>query len=265
MKNGWKIYVFEHDPYSSELAESLQLVFGLERRSVNVTYGDNRKQIINKVKKAINGDHERILTVLGHGYAHKMTYGLCKHVADSRSDGYVYYHFDQHGDIGHIWTRITHGGFVARLFNDTKAQDVVFSDEPDFNSRALARGLDVDDTGASLMTNKNVPDAYCSFDLDCMRYEEIKTGWPGGTMHSIALLNEVENIKTKKDIISADVLGYSGERDAKSHVMYAVLMETLIGGGRVDEFKSLHEIAKNGRIDYQDMLKEFKSIGSCGR
>ncbi|MFH1106255.1 MAG: hypothetical protein V1731_03560, partial [Candidatus Aenigmatarchaeota archaeon] len=86
MRNGWKIYVLEHDPHSKELSESLQWLFELEKRKIFVTYGDTKSQIMNNVKSSIDGARGRILTVYGHGSAHKLTYGLCKHVADKRSD-----------------------------------------------------------------------------------------------------------------------------------------------------------------------------------
>ncbi len=263
MKDGWKIYVLEHDAHSTELAESLQHVFPLERRDADVTFGQNRSQIMSAVRKSVDGDHERILTLLGNGYAHKMTYGLCKHVADKRSGGYVYYHFDAHGDLGRIDARITHGGFVARLFNDTNAQDVVFFGhwfDTDYCHRYLARGLDMSVEEFDGMRNPNAPDAYCSFDLDCLEAAEIKTGFPGGMMSVPELVGEIGLVKVKKKIISADVLGYAGERDAKSHLAYAIVMEALMAGSRVETFMELHDAAKRGKLDYDGMISEFGKI-----
>ncbi|MFH1105825.1 MAG: hypothetical protein V1731_01270, partial [Candidatus Aenigmatarchaeota archaeon] len=222
---------------------------------------DTKSQIMNNVKSSIDGARGRILTVYGHGSAHKLTYGLCKHVADKRSDGYVYYHFDQHGDVGHVWTKISSGGFVSNLFNDTKAQDVIFSEESDFNRRALARGMDMSDEELRKLINQNATDAYCSFDLDCMRQEEIKTGWAGGWMYVDDLVEKIEKVNAKRRIISADILGYSGARDPKSHLTYAIAIEKLIGGDRIGMLRMLHGAAKTGKMNYEDMMSEFKLLG----
>ncbi len=188
-----------------------------------------------QVKKKIKANGSRILSVTGHGEYHFFTYGLCC-LADRLSERYGYIHIDHHCDSWRLpieaWHRkIGCGSFVPFILEDTNATDFVFlgtsillEDEYkwcDAMGRLKKRSKNLLENHEGILDCKKLEkilsemecdDVYVTFDLDVMDVSEVLTGYHGidsGFLSRDSLFSAINLIKSKKNIISADINGYS--------------------------------------------------------
>jgi arginase family enzyme len=273
----WDILVLEVDIPSREFGKFLELIWParVKRRKIpsslgkGVSYGclHKKKDIREGIKNILDWETDKVLTVYGSGRFHHYTYGLCREIADKRSEAYDYIHFDYHSDNGHFRynnEEIYAGSFVKSILKDSKAKNLRFI--------GGSEGLTKDDLIENEFEKTLLEyvrgaqeDAYLSIDLDVMDEGEVKTDFWQGKLKIEELLDSISVIQKEKNLISADILGYSStdilgyprKIDAKSLLLYAAAAAQIIGVNPT-RFVRLHKEAKNG-LGYEDVLDIIKT------
>ncbi len=226
----WRLISLEIDDSAKEIGEYFEQKFPHEIARAEplqkAKIEDAKKNINRFIDNALGNGLERKLVVYGSGFFHHYTYGLCRH-ADRLSDEYCYIHFDHHDDYESIFflrqDEINCEGFVKKILEDTNAKKAFFvgsnvmSLGPGHSSRhcilehQLRSGNMYEDFRDKLC---DLPkDAYLSFDLDVMTPKAICTDFDQGTLKTKELLELIDLIKGNKNIIGADILGYSTVRN----------------------------------------------------
>lgn len=261
----WKIVVLNMDDEASyQIAELIKDLYPdiTEVRKISNKLAHASKNAIRKaIRKSVKVDEEqKVLTLYSSGGMHHYTYGLCREVADKRSESYAYFHFDHHPDYGYssidrfssIDRKILNcGAFVRHILRDSNAQALRYvgcrslvddewcsSDvekigktyDSDYKDRLECNG--VEKTMERLL--QNTPnDVYISMDLDVLKPEEIQTSYGNGPLLLDQLLESLDGIKRRKNIVSADALGYTtiGGRHEKSLLAYARIVEMVTDNG----------------------------------
>jgi len=187
-----------------------------------------KETVEEAVKSAIKPKDERALVVYGSGSFHHYTYGLSR-IAQRSSNEFTYIHIDHHNDwfgssidpdlicgnfVGHIARNTANKGIIHPkniifigskpdhydFINDaTKEHTISFKENQirDDNFREIRKVL-----------ADNPEDAYLSIDLDVMADEEARTSYSRGNLRKKELLYIVDMVKSSKNLIGADVLGY---------------------------------------------------------
>lgn len=273
----WKIVVLKHDRASAQIAKLIgDLYPGITevRKISNGLDRASKTTIREAIRKSVKaGKEQKVLTLYGSGGKHHYTYGLCREVADKRSEGYTYFHFDYHTDYGYT----LHNGnddilncaeFVDVILRDSNAQALRYVGcrssiddgwcSVDIEKIGKTYDSDLKDQPNSKTMKKairrllqNTPnDVYISMDLDVLNSDEIRTAYGNGPLSLNQLLESLDVIKTQKNIISADVLGYSTEwrRHEKSLLTYARIVEMVTGNKpRPDVLKKLDVSKKTAK------------------
>jgi len=189
---------------------------------------NNREGIIKAVD-SLGSDKElrdkKILTIYGDGEFHQYTYGLCKKIADKRSKKYTYVHIDAHDDYG---SSMCCGAFVKAIEDETNCKNVrMIGPEYSYPSKkvkSLFGGILNDSEFYRRAINdperikphleklikETEKEIYVSIDLDVLK-EGITTSWESscGDLSLYGLLETISLLKKEKNIIGADILGYS--------------------------------------------------------
>lgn len=262
----WQIIVLLHDESSRQVAEFFTGIYPIRigKFPKRIKRLSLKKKIIKNIKHiskktGLNGD--RVLTLVGAGGKHQYTYGLCKVLADKKSEEYGYIHFDLHSDTkqtidnSHIGCAsfvqhlLEDGGKVKKIFYVGCCQEVSLPDVIDvenFQDKTILKNYKnvKEESARDLMIPlKNLPeDVYISMDLDVLGRKDIHTGFGYGSMSLEKLIQCLEIIKSEKNIIGADVLGYEAEK----------FMEK-----GTKTYKEIYEKNK------QKSLKTYKKIVDC--
>ncbi len=255
----WKLLVLEVDEPSKDLGDFFKRVWEKET-VVKRIRGDlwNRDQIQKEVEAVVSDVRaDRVLTVYGHGRYHHYTYGLCRAVADPRSRAYTYLHIDHHPDDHDFQGNIdlACGGFVNTILkksNATQARcigadincgksfkeaDAIYNLQytgPIMTERKGNRKeIDVRQNINASITRllfDTPQDIYVSMDFDVMANEELKTDYSRGDLRLPELLECLDVLMKQRNLISADMLGYSSdELHGKSLAFYAIVAGRIIG------------------------------------
>lgn len=249
----WRIVVLEHDDASEQIGDLFSELFPdiTEVREINDTWAQTKTQA-RKVGKSVKvGKEQKVLTLYGYGGNHHITYGLCREVADERSENYAYIHFDHHMDYGHsdgsYDEHLNCGSFVRAILHESKAQALRYVGcgtkyFPDLEEIRKTYGYvhesRLRDDGVKKSIEQliqNTPDdVYISMDLDVLANSEMKTGFDRGDLRLGELLEALNTIGNDKNIISADVLGYytgfpRGVSDKASLLAYVEIAEKITG------------------------------------
>ncbi|HII14866.1 MAG TPA: arginase family protein [Nanoarchaeota archaeon] len=220
----WKLYSLEMDDGGKEIGEHFQSQgYGITR--VNPVDGAEnfpltKRWAVRAIADAITTE-KRVLALYGHGLYHFMTYGLAK-LADRLSDDYCYIHIDQHTDFCDYSDQISCGNFTGQISTDTNARhnanNVIYIG---YTSSLHIAGVTADmirsrDTALlGEMLNLSAKRAYISIDLDVLHPSQAKTVYPleRGAIMRDGLFEVLERIVACKTIISADIVGYDGEKE----------------------------------------------------
>ncbi|MBI5355195.1 MAG: arginase family protein [Candidatus Aenigmarchaeota archaeon] len=191
------------------------------------------------------------LVMYGHGSYHHFTYGLCAEIADKQSKEYAYVHIDNHHDTYHEHEGMFNcGSFVRRLLTETNVKSVRYIgsappvDFVDFSIdgtllkpgaiKSVSTGKVTESVKSLEALLEGTPDdVYLTIDLDVMpqRYVTTSAGkaWGVGMMDPKTLMKTVDFIKEKKNIIGADILGYTGGSNGTGLGVYSKLAGRLVG------------------------------------
>lgn len=264
--NDWQILVLLHDESSRQVAEFFTGIYPIRigKFPKRIKRLNPKKKIIKNIehiskKTDLNGG--RVLTLAGAGGKHQYTYGLCKVFADKKSKGYGYIHFDLHDDTKQIIDNLhigcasfvqhllEDGGKVEKIFYVGCCQEVSLPNViavKNFQDKIILKNYKnvMEESARDLMAPlKNFPeDVYVSMDLDVLEKKDIHTGFGYGKLSLEKLIQCIEIIKSEKNIIGADVLGYETEK----------LMEK-----GTKTYKKAYEENK------QKSLKTYKAIVDC--
>lgn len=188
------------------------------------------------------------LAVYGSGWFHHFTYGL---TAAAGNKKFCYIHVDRHTDFlpGYRLRdgAIIYSNFVEDIRRDN-ANDLILigSFISDYKGFVLAPIMDSINTPEALIAiekhlDSTYDDVYVSFDLDVLDNEVINDWQKEGKMSRKRLLEFARMIKKKKNIIGADILGFTNSNygfkswDAyagmvrKSRSVYKDLIEIVTG------------------------------------
>lgn len=283
----WKIVVLEHDSSSKEIADFFEKIWndGITRKKIDDMYKkDVKEDIIKKMENAVGKLEGKILTLYGKGTFHHYTYGLCKVIAHKRSKNYMYLQLDNHTDSRYKTDgTLDKTAFVENLDEEPEAKDILF-----VGVKELLGRWDYDHTIISqeelaskeskkilrkALRKKLYPDVYPSLDLDVLARTEINTEEPQGILELKHLLDILEVIEEEKNIISADILGYSNFDYSKFEYLYSdfkfcnkatsllayATLAAKITGKDTKELEKLHNCFK--KKDSTDIVKEeFEKI-----
>jgi arginase family enzyme len=235
----WKLYSIEMDEGGMEIGEHFQNQ-GCNITRVNPLEGickigefvpDHRKSmnkdsVAKTISNCIKTD-SKVLALYGHGGYHFFTYGLAM-LANRLSDEFGYIHIDHHDDSWFInWDEITCASFVQQICNDThiygSCSRMLYIGNDGGARHGAYRGNAIrydEIMGVSLVEEAldklKVNDVYVSIDLDVMDLKEVRTAFDRGNMKAEKLYTIVEQIKQRKNIISADIVGYTTSNQPRS-------------------------------------------------
>ena len=209
------------DYFSEKMPERIKRIQFTPEEKNQVGIKCNRSQLADFVKKAIGTEDHKNLIVYGGGWFHHYTYGLCR-LADRISDNYGYIHFDHHTDFASPDNdSVSFAGFVDAILEDTNASKAFFvgSNVPRLIQKRLFNASPGilewqlrNPWGKSTFRRKlsKLPEqVYLTFDLDLLSENELYSDFDQGELTAQELFELVDIIKSEKEIISADVLGYS--------------------------------------------------------
>jgi len=225
MANEFQPYIMVHDKASETLVEKLGLsdtiILDITQphfNGKNIIYDKSKltRQIVKSFKGKVNGKIP--LVVYGSGSFHHYTYGLCKGLADKRSQGYSYLHYDQHSDYGSrvddrsFNNEVGCGDFVKEILIDTHAISAFLIGPTGIYpkiERAKVRNHENSFRKLQNLFNGGMsPEVYISIDLDVLK-EGMITDWGMGTMSLNQILDSLTKVKERKKIIGADICGLS--------------------------------------------------------
>lgn len=222
----WRILILNHDKSSEELGNYIKSLWPGITDVVKIKDDlRTREEIRQVIRDYTNNQKGKILTLYGTGRLHHYTYGLCKEVADKRSDRYSYFHFDAHSDSEEISPQGLNRGtlncenFVRGIMKDSKSNAVRYVgsvichfipplSQTFKNVRCIPNAENIDDFRKIL---ENLPnDLYMSTDLDVLsgHYAVDKDFQSAGRLSLDTLIECYKILREHKNIISADVLGY---------------------------------------------------------
>ncbi|MCK4428962.1 MAG: arginase family protein, partial [Candidatus Aenigmarchaeota archaeon] len=180
----------------------------------NLTIKKNLREEVRKTLKVEEGT----LVFYATGYKHYYTYGLCKEIADKLSKSWTYIHIDRHGDLGNGTNekKVGYGSFVDSILTDTNADELIYFGSSPGKSDTKRLG----ELGKKYVWDEKLErvdeildncgeNVYVSSDLDLLSSEYIHTDFGNGEIKLKTLLDALRKIKHRKNILAADVNGYS--------------------------------------------------------
>lgn len=236
----WKLYALELDSSGRQIGEFFESqgypvnrVNPIEgRESLLLDFCTLPETIEEMIAEAVPVKG-KVLALSSHGHYHHLTYGLCKR-ADKLSREYGYIHIDRHNDLFGMGLErnspnIHCGRFVKKLCENTNVGKTKLRPDVFFIGCyvPLAEGifylpaLQYAFTG---VIGGAISDMFCSFDrhldrlpedvyvtvdLDVLAPPEVRTAWDRGSMKAEKLYQIIRKIKSRKSIISADIVGYT--------------------------------------------------------
>lgn len=200
-------------------------------------YNAKKMDISNEVAAKVGNFEKRTLSVYGSGSYHHLTYGLCR-LASDLSHNLTYIHIDHHSDAyKNTSGKISCGSFVQDIVDDGFAKEFLligsvhrsaagFTDEHSLRKTGMA-------TLDEILGNSRCNDVYLSIDLDVMKKDELSSTISRGTMERGMLLEAISHIKSRKNIVSADILGYAislfPSKKKKSMQLYESIAKAILG------------------------------------
>lgn len=218
------------------------------------------------------------MVAYGDGCLHHLTYGLVCRAFEEYGKG-AYIHIDNHPDDydlkGAGEDKISCEGFLEELVEDNDAESLLIGAHSDrFPSITFRKNPPtIEKWGISDSTSKEtiefngneemwndflrsleglvrtLPDnVYVSNDLDFLASTEIKTGFLEGGRKTRELMDILDSIRSSKDVIGADVLGFPGSKDdkevEKASVLYSAVIERVTEG--TDKFEKKYYEVRDG-------------------
>lgn len=190
------------------------------------------KRQIASMMESLTADAEGpVLAVYGSGFFHHYTYGLCA-AAGRLSKEFCYIHIDGHTDCFpgrgmKLKETVIYSDFVEDIVRDgaTHAKDVIMVGPslsgfdwcrclPYAPHRIFEEKLNSEEAldDLSRLLEGTCNDVYISFDLDVTVDDEIITDWrewERGRLRKEQLLRMASLINSRKNIIGADILGFT--------------------------------------------------------
>ncbi len=200
----------------------------------------DRLDVSNEIAVKVGLLEKKTLFMYGSGSYHHLAYGLCR-LASELSHGMAYIHIDHHND-SHLSSlgRIDCGSFVQHIVKSGYAKCSLLigsshSSALGFTDEFAMYKTNMQSLEEILGMSKN-KDAYLSIDLDVMKWNEASTSYSHGQMDKEMLLDAIRVIKSRKNIICADILGYTFSffQKKKSMQLYEDIAKAIIGE---DEWK----------------------------
>lgn len=253
------IVCLEVDKESQDMGSFLEKIWPgkIQRIPCRSKKDITREELLTSLK-AFEHLEGKVLTVYGSGSFHHYTYGLCRHVADKRSNNYTYVHVDQHSDTATADPKyikeLDCASFVGPIAVDTHATAVKYIGCPTYEAPSVQieelerEGVD---ESLSVYFHRAPRDIYVSLDLDVLKNTDMRTGWPCDGLSMDTFLATLQWLSRERNIISADALGYDVTRkplsfDLKkdwhtiSGLVYAMIAGTLLGED-ITAMKTEHE------------------------
>lgn len=115
-----------------------------------------------------------------------------------------------------------------------------------------------------VLAEKKQEDVYTSLHLDLLNYDEIKTGYNQGALNLNHMLKILQIINKKKNIISADILGFSGDsrynKDAHVSLLTYTTLAAKITGKDTKELENLHRYfsTPRSREEFERLVSQLK-------
>lgn len=282
--HAWKVVVLEHDTASEQIGKFFEKVWAdgiIRKKMYNEDWSITKSNLIREVQeifKDINVLGKKILTLYGDGNRHHFTYGLCTEIARKKSENYMYLQIDNHTDsIKNNDSLLYCGAFVEDILEDAGAGDVLLigaeNGTNNLNRKLLSQTTLTSDRAKEELKielkEKLLKNVYASLDLDLLKNTEILTSYGQGILRLCHLLDIIKTIKEEKNIISADILGYTNNlnynyqihylnTDPASLLTYAALAAKITGRD-TKELEKLHSYFKTRRIR-PNYINEFEKI-----
>lgn len=275
----WKTLILEHDSASNKIRDFFELIWSYGIKEAKI-YGsdtpDRKESITKKIQGGIGELDGKILTLYGDGHYHHYTYGLCNTIAKKRSNNYLYIHADNHTDAA---KREDHhlgcGSFTENILEEPNAKDIIFLGTQhgvnNYNrthvSQEILCSRNAEKNLKEVLRKKPQKDVYLSMDLDVLRSTEFLTSFNQGELMLEDLVRAVEVIQFEKNLISADILGYSnwswsGCICPVSMLTYATLAAKITGKDAKELYKLRKYFMKKRRegCDTHILENDFKKI-----
>ncbi len=232
--NDWKLYSLEIDKAGKRLGRFFKSkdyeITRIKKKSFPALFSwypwlIKKEDLEKHICKNIDNNKKSLL-VYGEGVFHHFAYALCR-LADKKHNEYSYIHIDHHHDSYRFNKKglLDCGNFVNQIALSCNVkrgkgkQNIIF-----IGNNVLFKRYPLDTdyaiTEDDLRTKKgkrtledfleDTPKkAYVSIDLDVMLNKEIPTSYDRGTLRKEELIDILNSIKAKKEIIGADIVGYN--------------------------------------------------------
>jgi len=257
------------------MAELFRLGWGESLLYREVTGNSNHADAIVEAMRFLNDVDGKILTLYGHGGSHHFTYGLVSSVMGRRISPFLYVHIDQHTDAGRAHPDpnrsskqigLSCGAFVREIEKLGAKSFLYVGTEANCGGGTLPyvrqRNLINGNTKKVMLKKlqaRSCNDTYVSIDLDVLAQPEVATGYARGKLTLENLLEVIEIIQEQKNILGADVLGFSVRAldydEVSSHkhyeeisfLTYAIIASKFIGRDYQDFVKVRNSYMKKNK------------------
>jgi len=247
----WQIVSLEMDKYSKELGGFFEKKWpaSILRKKLAKTL-HHTKVVKDTLRDLLGATSGNLLVIYGSGYFHHYTYGLCGLAFEKNScASFSYLHIDAHDDRHNSFsTNSPHGlncsNFV-RAINNEYTSDCIWINQ-------------LSDKKGSKEVSWIQQDVYLSIDLDVTARKVVPTEYNRGELSFDKLAGFVQQIKRKKNLIGADIVGYAipdkerldsstqytNLRKRQAYFLYASLASEITGIDLPEFKKCYKEISK---------------------
>lgn len=281
-KESWSLVVLNHDTGSKHINDFFKKVWldGIISLELELDHVEYKNKVLEEMEIAVNQikhyekdlQKEKILTIYGSGSYHHYTYGLCYTIARRKSKNYLYAHLDNHTDtVKYPNGKLGCGAFVEDIVDAPEAKDIIMigpKNGVNYKNRTCVDQLTLTSEDAKTylkqaLANKKEKDVYASFDLDILSITEISAFYNQGELKLEHLLDIVHVLKEEKNVISADICGYSATYTILNHsptglLAYATIAAKMTGKD-TKEPENLHKYFKK-RITKTESLEDTYKI-----
>lgn len=263
----WQILALEHDQASIDMADFFEKIWvnGIIRKKIPSYLSAGKEEVIKSIKDATNSLEGKVLTVYGSGFLHHYTYGLCYTIARKKSKDYDYVHVDNHSDSydrKNGW--LDCASFTRNILEEPEAKSVIYlgsvaEEKHTSVSQNVLVSKDMEKTLRKVLSANLYAQVYVSLDLDVLKRTDVSTAFHQGILELKHLLSIIEVVQEEKEVISADMLGYNGNKDAVSPLAYAAIAAKITGKD-TKELEKLHEyFKKKYPLSLYHMNEPFKN------